>query len=67
MCEIARELERIGREEGIKEGIQTGILAMIRDNLEMGKEKEHILEKLMKNFSITLESATDYYESVVAQ
>ena len=61
MCEMARELERIGKEQGI----QTGIFAMIRDNLDMGKGKEDILEKLVKYFSITKDSAKNYYEQVM--
>jgi len=37
---------------------------MIHDNLDMGKEKETILEKLVKYFSITKESAEAYYNQV---
>ena len=58
MCEMARALERIG--------IEKGILAMIRENLDMGNEKECILEKLVKYFSITKDNAKNYYEQVMA-
>ncbi len=76
MCEMIQSVIRAGREEGIKEGIETGrregietgrqsgIFAMIHENLDMGKEKESILEKLVKYFSITKESAEKYYNQV---
>ena len=71
MCEMTKELIRIGREDGIQTGVQTGIqtgvIAMIRDNLDMGNEKESILEKLVKYFSITMESAVNYYNQVVTE
>ena len=61
-CEMIQSVLRAGREQGIKEGMQSGIFAMIHENLDMGKEKENILEKLVKYFSITKESAEEYYK-----
>jgi len=63
MCEIARELERIGMEKGIEKGI----ISMIRDNLDMGNEKEKIVEKLVHYFSIPVDRAQGYYERAITQ
>ena len=57
MCEMIRSVER--------RGIETGIFAMIRENLDMGREKYGIVEKLVKYFSITEEKALHYYEQAV--
>ena len=57
MCEMIRSVER--------RGIETGIFAMIRENLDMGREKHGIVEKLVKYFSITEEKALHYYEQAV--
>ena len=77
MCEMIQSVIRAGREEGIREGLETGrregmetgrqsgIFAMIHENLDMGKEKESILEKLVKYFSITKESAEAYYNQAI--
>ena len=83
MCQIAEELERIGIEKGIQQGIQrgmqkgikkgmksgieTGIVAMIRENLDMGLQKETILEKIVRYFSVTHEKALRYYNQVVME
>lgn len=71
MCEIARELERIGMEKGMEKGIEKGmekgIMSMIRDNLDMGNERTKILEKIVHYFSISTESAQKYYERTMAQ
>ena len=71
MCELAEYLEQLGikkgRAEGRAEGRTEGILAMIRDNLEMGQEKETIIEKTVRFFSLTLESALEFYEIAIAE
>lgn len=71
MCKIAEELERVGvekgRVQGLAEGREEGLLAMIQDNLEMGLEKEKILEKTMRFFSITWENALKYYSQVAVE
>ena len=53
--------------EGREEGREEGLLAMIQDNLEMGLEKEKILEKTMRFFSVTWEKALKYYSQVAAE
>ncbi len=50
------------RAEGIAEGRAEGIAALILDNLEDGKSKEIILEKLTRHFSLSIEQAQQYYE-----
>ena len=63
MCNFSEALIERGREEGREEGI----LAMIQDNLEMGLEKEKILEKTMRFFSVTWENALKYYSQVATE
>ena len=63
MCEIARELEKIG----VEKGIEKGIFCMIRDNMEMGNEKDKILEKIVRYFSIPVDRAQGYYERAITQ
>ena len=67
MCELAEYLEQLGIKKGRAEGRTEGILAMIRDNLEMGQEKETIIEKTVRFFSLTLESALEFYEMVITE
>ena len=70
MCRMAEALEKRGIEKGIQKGIEKGIetgrkegiSVMIQDNLEMGQAKDVILEKVMRFFSLTRESALEYYE-----
>lgn len=51
-----------GLTQGRAEGLTQGITAVIIDNLEEGKSREIIIEKLMKRFSLSLEDALSYYE-----
>lgn len=44
-----------------KEGLLIGINALIEDNLEDGKSKDAILEKLQKHFLLTAEKAEEYF------
>lgn len=44
-----------------QEGILIGIHALIEDNLEDGKSKEQILEKLQKHFQLTPEQAMEHF------
>ena len=46
-----------GREEGLAEGRIEGIHALIQDNLEDGTDREQIIEKLKKYFSLSEEDA----------
>ncbi len=45
------------REEGLSEGLQTGIKAFIADNLEEGIPRDRILEKLQRRFNLDYEAA----------
>ena len=69
MCEMIQSVIKVAYDEGYnigyREEIKIGIFAMIHDNLDMGKEKESILEKLVKYFSITKESAEAYYNQAI--
>lgn len=43
-------------------GMEIGIQALIQDNLEEGKSKEVIIEKLIRRFHVTDEAANRYFE-----
>ncbi|WP_294145393.1 hypothetical protein [uncultured Clostridium sp.] len=60
MCSILDEERR----EGIREGIEQGIKALILDNREEGKSREQIIEKLSKRFLLSREEAEKYYDSL---
>lgn len=62
MCEMTRELVRVSREEGR----DIGIRAMIQDNLDMGNEKETIVQKIIRYFSVTETYANNCYNQVVS-
>ena len=47
--------------DGLEEGIEKGIRAMILDNLEEKVPEERILRKLQKHFALTSERAEKYY------
>lgn len=59
MCKILEEERAAGREEGRQEGIRV----FICDNLEEGKSREQIVEKLMKRFMLDREAAEGYYRT----
>lgn len=48
--------------EKMEEGMEIGIKALILDNLEENVEKEKILKKLVKHFSLTEGEAEKYFE-----
>ena len=52
-----------GRKEGLEEGLEKGIKALIIDNMEDGKTKEEISDKLIKRFDISQEEAEKYIKS----
>ena len=62
LCEMTRELVRVSREEGR----DIGIRAMIQDNLDMGNEKETIVQKIIRYFSVTETYANNCYNQVVS-
>ena len=45
------------REEGLSEGLKTGIEAFIADNIEEGIPRDRILEKLQRRFNLDYEAA----------
>lgn len=49
-------------QDGIEQGIERGIKALILDNLEEGIPREKILIKLQKRFDLNEEKAKAYYE-----
>ena len=51
-----------GLEQGLSQGLSQGIKALIKDNLEEGKDKKVILAKLEKHFSLTEKEAEAYFD-----
>ena len=51
-----------GLEQGLEQGLSQGIKALIKDNLEEGKDKKVILTKLEKHFSLTEKEAEAYFD-----
>ena len=49
-------------EDGLEEGIERGIAALILDHLEEHIPKEKSIQKLQKRFTLTREKAEEYYE-----
>ena len=49
-------------EDGIKEGIEDGIAAFVKSDLEENISKERTIQKLQKFFALTEEKAEEYYE-----
>ena len=50
------------KREGLVQGMEQGIAALILDNLEEGKTEEQILAKLKKRFDLDEEKALEYYQ-----
>ena len=48
--------------DGVEEGMEKGIRAMILDNLENGSSREQIQKKLEKYFGMSEEGASEYLE-----
>ena len=55
------ELHRAER-RGLEQGIEQGIAALIQDNLEEGKSKSSILNKLQTLFGLDEKQAKQYYQ-----
>ena len=53
-------------EEGIEEGLETGIKALIQNNLLEGISKERTIANLEKFLGLTEEKSEQYYEDAVA-
>ena len=60
MCQALEDLYQ----EGIEQGIEQGIRAFILDYIEEGYNREKILEKLQKRFSLSGEKAEAYFKEV---
>lgn len=56
------ERDRLIKEDGVAEGIEKGIAALILDNLEEGRTEDEITDKLIRRFSLSCESAREYYK-----
>ena len=75
MCEILDYVEgkgvkkglRKGVRKGLRKGVKVGVKAMIKDNLEMGYEQEEIIEKVLRYFSVSKETALGCYKQVVGE
>lgn len=71
MCDALRELfadelqesERKGEMRGVIKGVE----ALILDNLEEGRTRERIIEKLMKRYSLDKTAAESYFERFGAE
>ncbi len=50
-----------GIEKGIEQGLEQGIAVLIEDNLDEGKSKGEIIEKLQKRFGLDNENAKKYF------
>lgn len=55
-------VEQLIYADGVKQGIEQGIYALIEDYTEEGADRERIVEKLMKRFHIPLQKAEEYFE-----
>ncbi len=60
---IERGMEQ-GIEQGMERGMAQGIAGFIRDKLEDGADRETILRKLQKVYSLSKEEAEKYYSAV---
>ena len=58
---LSQGLEQ-GLAQGLEQGLSQGIKALIKDNLEEGKDKKVILAKLEKHFSLTEKEAEAYFD-----
>lgn len=56
---------REGIEKGIEQGIEQGIQIMILDNIEEGKTKEQVIQKLVRRFNISQEVAESYCQKIL--
>lgn len=50
-----------GIEKGLEQGVEQGIAVLIEDNLDEGKSKGEIIEKLQKRFGLDNENAKKYF------
>ncbi|MDC7290839.1 hypothetical protein NXH76_23900 [Blautia schinkii] len=68
VCEAWDGAMMMYRDEGLQEGLREGgIQALIWDNVEEGRQKTVIIEKLQRRFSLPAEEAEKYYERCTAE
>lgn len=65
MCTAIEAIYNNGLKEGMEEGMKEGIRTMILTCCDLGLSKEDILERIMKNSSITLDVAKSLVEQYV--
>ncbi len=51
------------RLDGVREGREEGIQALILDNIEEGKSRDVVIGKLIRRFSLQESEAVEYYET----
>lgn len=62
MCKAITDMLHSERAEGIEQGIEQGIRALILDNLEERKSADCIIDKLVRRFSLSEEKAREYFQ-----
>ncbi|MDC7290838.1 hypothetical protein NXH76_23895 [Blautia schinkii] len=67
VCEAWDGAMSMYKDEGVQEGIEKGIEALILDNLEEGRQKTVIIGKLRRRFLLSEEEAEKYYERYTAE
>lgn len=60
MCKALQDMQEEAKEYG-------GIETLILDNLEEGKDRACIVEKLVRRFHLTEEKAAEYFEKFAAK
>lgn len=61
MTQVGQMLIQEGLEKGLEEGLEKGIEIFIHDNLSENIPQKRILEKLMKNFTLSEDKAREYF------
>lgn len=56
------QIERMIFEDGLEQGLEQGICALIQDNIEEGMSQDKVVEKLEKRFRLSSKDARNYYD-----
>ena len=59
-------IEDVWEQRGMERGMQHGIFALIRDNLEENVSHDRIAQKLQKHFPVTEQEAKEYISEALA-
>ena len=62
MCNLSEALIERTTEKALEQGIEQGIEALVLDNIEEGKSKEQIVQKLVRRFKLNEKDAEMYYD-----